>query len=138
MCAHNISAKFEYQPNRAKHFWVMALELSQIEEIRSNSFHLILTKLVQYMCNVFWPSSITSQVVPGTIWLWPLNYPKLALSTLLVKEFSSNLHKMCRSITSQIVPGAFGLWPLNYPKLPKLALSALEVEQFLSHLHETC
>ena len=76
------------------------------------------------VCIMSWPSSITSQMPPGTLELWPFNCPKLGFP--LSKSFCLVFIKLGKyillgiifqpsSIISQIPPCTPELWPLNCP-----------------------
>ena len=76
-------------------------------------------------------SSITSQIQPGTLKLWPLNFLKIGLegrfrsiTQIVFNQSPPNFQKMLigikwrsSSITSQIQPGILKLWPLNFLKI---------------------
>ena len=78
---------------------------------KSKSFQKSLSNLVNMLvCIISRPSSITSQIHPGTPELWPLNCPKLGFPHAKAKSFCPALIKL-------------GLWLLNWPKT-ELAVSA--------------
>ena len=83
------------------------------------------------------PSSITSQIPPGTPELWPLNCPKLGFPLSKSKSLHRSLSNLVNmlvgiiswpsSIISQIPSGTPELWPLNCPKT-ELAVYTFQVE----------
>jgi len=82
------------------------------------------------------PSSITSQIPPGTSELWPLNFPKLGFLLSKSKSFHPIFFKLGENVGVHNIstkfynqpnpPGTSKLWPLNCPK--ELAVSYFQVE----------
>ena len=63
-----------------RHFYLLLSVSHKCPLAKSNSFHRIFNFLKMVVAITSWPSSITSHIASGTSGLWPLNYPKLALS----------------------------------------------------------